>query len=247
MIKHSLKIAASIAALWAMPTLAGVSAQDTASEVTYKFEPGQVIDFLFLRQRPDTEEALKAYARDAIAEARALDYKGLGGFSITRKPPQGNSYPSLLVFGAWPGDFSDRIEGLRQLKMVVPDLDDRRLDIWSRFDMINYEITEDKSFTVDRGKIQVLTAYWQKNADQFKSFIKEFKTLMRDGGGAVKLELTDPRSPFGYDYTPEYVVLTEWDTQANFDAFLKMNLAMDHSGVKHVNQFYLTPPKPRKG
>lgn len=213
---------------------------------SYQFEAGQVIDFLFLTRRPNSEEALRSYAQAAISVARGLDYKSLSAFSIKRKPTQGNYYPDVLVFGGWPGNFEDRADALKQLLKVVPDLNSRRLDIWSTFDMTNYHLTEDKSFSVRYDKIQVLTAYWQKDEALFGGFKEEFLAKTRNAGGVVKLELTDGRSPFGYDYNPEYTVITEWDNQAAFDAFLAKNLAMDHTAVKHVNQFYLTPPAPKK-
>ncbi|WP_262694183.1 hypothetical protein [Kordiimonas aquimaris] len=225
-------------------SMTAVNAQE--GEKTYNLKEGQVIDFLFLTRRQNSGEALNDYARQAISVARALDYKSLSGFDITRKPTQGNYYPEVLIFGGWPGDFQDRADALTALKEAVPDLNERRLDIWSRFDMTNYQLTEDKSFTVSYDKIQVLTAYWQKDAGLFAKFKREFLEKTKETGGIVKLELTDPRSPFGYDYTPEYTIITEWDNQAGFDAFLAKNLAMNHAGVKHVNQFYLTPPKPKK-
>ena len=239
--KHLIK---PIALLVFMFSMGPVNAQ--GGERTYTFEEGQVIDFLFLTRRPNSDQALNEYARAAISQARALDYKGLGGFVISRKPTQGNYYPDSLVFGGWPGDFDDRANALAQLKKAVPDLNERRLDIWSTFDMTNYQLTEDKSFTISHDKIQVLTAYWQKDAALFEQFKQEFLDKTKEGGGVVKLELTDPRSPFGYDYTPEYTIITEWDNQSAFDAFLKENLAMDHTGIKHVNQFYLSQPAPRK-
>ncbi|WP_262694398.1 hypothetical protein [Kordiimonas aquimaris] len=245
MIKYLMRPLTGLALMAATAAPLSVSAQDSVPENTYTFEAGQVIDFLFLTQRPNTEDAYNAYAKDVISEGIALDYKPIGGFRIDRKPTQGNAYPQVLVFGSWPGDFKDRADALESLEAAVPSLHERRLDVWSRFDMINYELDEDKSFTVRRDKIQVLTAYWEKDTRRFNTFIKEFMAKAKAGGGVVKLELTNPRSPFGYDYTPEHVTITEWDNQAAFDAFLKQNLAMDHAGVKHVNQFYLTPPTPR--
>jgi len=209
---------------------------------TYHFKQGQVIDFLFLASRPKSEAAFKAYVQAAISEATALGYKNLSSFSITRTPTQGNYYPDVLVFGGWPGDFTDRANALAQLKKAVPDLNARRLDIWSSFNMTNYHLTEDKSFSVSYDKIQVLTAYWQKDAALFAVFKHKFLKNVQQAGGVVKLALMDGRSPFGYEYNPDYTVITEWDNQAAFDTFLAANLEMDHAGVRHVNQLYLTPP-----
>ncbi len=223
---------------------APLAGQVHAEEKTYVFEAGQVIDFLFLTRRPNSDEAYRSYAQDAISEARALDYKGLSGFAITRKPTQGNYYPELLIFGGWPGDFEDRANALDRLKEVVPDLNDRRLDIWSRFDMTNYQISQEIRFDVDYEKVQVLTAYWQKDPSLFKAFKTSFVEEILATGGELKAEFTEGRSPFGYEYNPDYTVIAEWDTQAAFDLFLAKNLQMDHAGVTHVNQMYLTPIKP---
>lgn len=220
-----------------------VFADDT--KVTYTFEKGHVIDFLLLTRKANSDEALNDYARAAISEARALGYKGLGGFSIPRNPPQSNYHPESLIFGSWPGDFSDRKQALKELLAIVPTLYSKRLDVWSMFHMSNYEIKEDISFDVHRGKIQVLTSYWKKDAGTFAGFKKAFLALVDQYGGVLKLSLSDARSPFGYDYTPEFTTITEWDNQADFDAFLAENRAMDLRAVKQVHQFYLTPPKPR--
>lgn len=222
---------------------ASAFAQDT--KITYTFEKGHVIDFLLLTRKANSDQALNDYARAAISEARALGYRGLGGFSIPRNPPQSNYHPDSLIFGSWPGDFSDREKALKELLATVPTLYSKRLDVWSMFHMSNYEIKEDISFDVHPGKIQVLTSYWKKDTGNFAGFKKAFLTLVDQYGGALKLSLSDARSPFGYDYTPEFTTITEWDSQQDFDAFLAENRAMDLNAVKQVHQFYLTPPNPK--
>ncbi|UTW56306.1 hypothetical protein [Kordiimonas sp. SCSIO 12610] len=212
---------------------------------TYTFKKGHVVDFLLLKQKANSGKALNEYARAAIAEARALGYKGNGGFTIARNPIQSNIHPDSLIFGSWPGNFKDRETALKTLLAAVPDLYSKRLDVWSSFFMTNYEIKEDISFDVDRNKIQVLTSYWKKDDQKFMLFKESFLKKIDQYGGVMKLNLTDARSPYGYDYTPDFTTLVEWDSQADFDAFLKSSLLMDTSGVKQVNQFYLTPPKPK--
>ncbi len=221
----------------------GIFADDT--KVTYTFEKGHVIDFLLLTRKPNSDQALNDYARAAISEARALGYKGLGGFSMPRNPTQSNYHPESLIFGSWPGDFSDREQALKELLAIVPTLYSKRLDVWSMFHMSNYEIKEDISFDVHLNKIQVLTSYWKKDPEKFADFKDSFLALVDQFGGALKLNLSDARSPFGYEYTPEFTTITEWDSQQDFDAFLAENRTMDLSAVKQVHQFYLAPPKPR--
>ena len=58
-------------------------------------------------------------------------------------------------------------------------------------------------------------------------------------GGKTVVELMDGKSPFGYYYQPDYLVITEWKDKATFDAFYQANIKMKQEGVKHVNQFLL--------
>jgi hypothetical protein len=220
------------------------NAQDT--KVTYRFEKGHVIDFLLLTRKPDSDQALNDYARAAISEARALGYKGNGGFNLTRNPIQSNIHPESLVFGSWPGNFEDRETALKELLAAVPTLYEKRLDIWSSFYMTNYEIKEDVSFDVYHNKIQVLTSYWSDNTRKFEGFRDAYLKMINQYGGDIKLNLSDPKSPFGYDYTPDFTTLTEWDNQEAFDAFLDASNLMNRDSIKQVHQFYLTPPEPRK-
>jgi heme-degrading monooxygenase HmoA len=220
-----------------------ILAQDNTS-VKFTFPKGHVIDFLLLKRKANSDPALNEYARAAIAEARALGYKGLGGFNIPRNPIQSNIHPETLIFGSWPGNFADRQQALKDLLAAVPTLYAKRLDVWSAFFMTNYEITEDITFEVDRDKIQVLTSYWQNDTDKFAAFKNAFLKKVNHYGGSVKLNLGNPQSPYGYTYTPDFTTLTEWNTQEEFDAFLESSRLMDISGVKQINQFYLEPPAP---
>lgn len=216
-----------------------------ATDKEYSFKKGQVIDFLYLIRRPNSDAALQAYFKAAIPIARELGYKPLSSFVVSGKPTQGNLYPENIAVGAWPGDFSDRQKALTKLMAAVPDLHAQRMDIWSSFNMSLYEITESLNFTLFSDKYYVLTAYWQKDARAFGDFKREFVNHTEQMGGTIKLVLEDGRSPFGYEHNPDYLMVSEWQDKAAFDRFLKVNLAMDHAGVKQVNQFPVRAPKPR--
>jgi len=220
------------------------NAQDT--KVTYTFEKGHVIDFLMLTRKADSGPALQDYFKTVFPAAQALKFKNIGGLSIPRKPIEGNIHPEVLALGTWPGDFDDREAVLERLLKAVPDLRSRRLDIWSSFYMSNYEIDETISFDLYHDKIQVLTSYWSNNTTGFDNFKSAYLKKINQYGGDIKLNLKDPRSPFGYDYTPDFTTLTEWDSQEAFVAFLDASNLMNRDSIKQVHQFYLTPPKPKK-
>ena len=227
-----------IAGVWLSP-----HTKAEGTKVTYTFEKGNVIDFLLLTRKPNSDKALNEYAQAAIAEARALGYKSIGGFNIPRNPVQSNIHPEILVFGSWPGDFNDREKALSELLAAVPTLYAKRLDVWSSFYMTNYEIKEDISFDVYHDKIQVLSSFWQKDAKQFADFKADYFQKVTRYGGEIKLNLSDAKSPFGYDYTPDFTTLIEWDSEEDFNAFQKATGAFDKNALKQAHQFYLTPPK----
>lgn len=216
-----------------------------AEETLYTYNKGQVIDFLFLTRRPNSDDALQQYFKAVIPTATELGYKPQKSFAVAGKPTQGNIYPDFIAVGAWPGDFEDRHDFHVRLRELVPGTHSRRMDIWSALYMTNYELREDISFTLDSDKHYVLTAYWQEDAAKFKAFTSSFLKETEKAGGTVTLSLTDGRSPLGYAYDPDLMVISEWEDEAAFDAFLEVNKAMDHDGVRHVNQFPVRAPKPR--
>jgi hypothetical protein len=243
----AITLIAAIAGFFLTPaTFAAYTPYEEDTKVSYKFEKGHVIDFLLLTQKPDSSDALNDYARAAIAEARSLGYKGNGGFNITRNPIQSNIHPQSLIFGSWPGNFFDREKALAELLENVPTLYSKRLDVWSSFYMTNYEIKEDISFDVYHDKIQVLSSFWKKDAKQFADFKADYFQNVSRYGGSIKLNFSDAKSPFGYDYTPDFTTLIEWDSQEGFDAFLSATETFDKKALKQAHLFYLTPPKPRR-
>jgi hypothetical protein len=218
-------------------------AEDT--KVTYKFEKGHVIDFLLLTRKPNSDEALFDYGSAAIAKARALGYKGLSGFNVTRNPIQSNFHPETITFASWPGSFEDREAGIAKLLEQVPDLYSKRLNVWSSFYLSYYEIEEDISFDVYHDKIQILSAFWRQDSEKFTDFQADYFQKVNRYGGDIKFNLSGAKSPFGFDYTPDFTTLIEWDSQEDFDAFRKATEAFDENALKQVHQFYLTPPKPK--
>ncbi|MEM9930516.1 MAG: hypothetical protein AAF840_11900 [Bacteroidota bacterium] len=117
-----------------------------------------------------------------------------------------------------------------------PDFHERRRKIWSSFNMTFYPMEASVSFTTDPAKFYVATMYWQEEATGFDRFLTTWKKKMKKNGGTNLLELTNGQSPYGYHYKPDYFVLTEWASRAEFEAFYTQDQALDHKGVRHVNQ-----------
>lgn len=225
--------------LWLLAPQSLVAAQDTK---TYTFTKGQVLDVLYLIRRPDTGAALQDYFKTAGPIARKLNYAPHGALRVADKPQQGNFSPDVVAFGTWPGDFTDRDSAYQQLLAELPDLQSRRMDIWSSFNMTQYEIGTDINLTMDKAKHYVLTAYWLEDAEELVSFQKTFlETLSTTSGTSVML-LTGGRSPFGYAFTPDLVVIGEWDNLLDAARFTDMSKALNAFGVHHVNQFPVAAP-----
>ncbi|MEM7585588.1 MAG: hypothetical protein AAF560_19515 [Acidobacteriota bacterium] len=204
----------------------------------HSYQKGQAIDFLFLNQKPDTEQALKDYFGAVFPIVKEAGYTPLPGFRITQSPTQGNYHPAVLVIASWRSPES-RAHAMRTIEERVPDFHQQRRDIWSSFDMTVYTMQEDVAFTVRSDKVYTLTAYWQEPGSRFAGFKREWLRKTRQAGGSIQLELEDGVSPFGYRYDPDYMVITEWERLTDFEQFTKENLAMDHEPIRHVNQFIL--------
>ena len=120
-----------------------------------------------------------------------------------------------------------------------PQFHERRRTIWPNFDLTYWKIEEDQKITFDPEKLYIATAYWSADETAFAAYQQKWAKTVKKQGGKILLELQGGTSPFGYYYNPERFTLTEWESREAFEAFKEKNVAMDHSGVKHVNQFIL--------
>ena len=57
--------------------------------------------------------------------------------------------------------------------------------------------------------------------------------------GEVLVELQEGKSPFGYQYDPNFFVITSWKSEAEFDAFQKNMQALEADNIQHINEFVL--------
>lgn len=204
---------------------------------TYDLKKGEVLDILLIRNQPEGAPLFDRYKKTAFPVALELSYQPLPGFKISEYT-QGNHHPHSFLLSKWD-NLAKRERFLATIDKKVPDFHEQRRAIWSTFDLTYYEMQDDVSFQVDKDKVIVATAYWQEDTVQFTQFKKAFLKKAKKAKGRTVIELTNGISPFGYYYQPDYLVITEWDNRAEFDAFYQENVKMDHDGVKHVNQFLL--------
>jgi len=207
--------------------------------LTYDLKEGEAFDILLVTTKPNTKDTFKEYREKAFPVAVEMGYSFFPGFKIT-EVVQGKYEPKGLIFGKWKSmamreKFLDDIEGR------VPNFHDMRKEIWSLFSVTYYEVGEDYTFQLDTNKVIVATACWNKgNSDSnFESFIHTWKKALKETGGTIKLELVEGKSPLGYEYNPDYMVISQWDTPSDFEAFEKRNVLMSPDFLKHINQFVL--------
>lgn len=217
--------------------LSQISLDAQANIKTFDFKKGEVLDILLLTNQPKGAALFDNYKKTAFPVAISMGYQPMPGFSIAEYT-QGNHHPTSFLFGKW-SNLEKREAFIAKIEQKVPDFHKQRRAIWSIFDLTYYEMKEDVSFKMDKDKVIVATAYWEKNAGAFAKFKKALAKKTKKMGGKTILELMDGKSPFGYYYQPDYLILTEWKDKATFDAFYQENLKMKQEGVKHVNQFLL--------
>ncbi len=214
-----------------------VNAQSEVKE--YSISKGQVFDIIFLNNRsePEVKGLLQDYFKRAFPIAEAHGYHSLGGFAVTENT-LGNYLPSTMVFGYWD-TLDGREKFLEAVDTEMPDFHEMRRKIWSTFGLTYYEFNKDLTFDIDRAKFNTVTAYWEKDSKDFEKFKQSWLAQAKKAGGQTKIEFANGQSPFGYQYNPDFLVITEWESEESFKKFHKQNTRMDHSAVEHVNQFVL--------
>ncbi len=215
--------------------LMNATAQSDTKE--YNFKKGEILDLLFLTTKPDTKANFDRYKKTVFPVGFKFSYQSQPGFGITSYV-EGNHHPSGLVLGKW-NSLVQREQFLTNIVKEVPDFHEQRRALFSFFGLTYYEMQADMQFQVRGDKYNVVTAYWKARPKDFERFVNDFKTASKKAGGSEIIELTGGESPFGYYYQPDFLVVTEWENQAAFEAFHKTNKAMDTKGVLHVNQFVI--------
>lgn len=216
-------------------TLGNITAQE--DKITHQFKKGEIIDFLFLTTKPDKAPLFKDYRKYAYPVASAFNYQSLMGFYI-KEYTQGNTQPEKVVFGKWP-DRKTRESFLNQLDSLLPELRQKRREIWSDFKLTYYEMKEDFTFEVHKDKFTVVTLYWEKNGQRLTDFKSTWTNKSTAHGGRIIAEFIDGTSPFEYRHDPDWLVITEWKDRADFEKFHKENLKMNHETIEHVEEFIL--------
>ncbi|GAB5526084.1 MAG: hypothetical protein Roseis2KO_39560 [Roseivirga sp.] len=214
-----------------------LSAQTERKTYTYDIKKGQVFDIIMLSNKDSVEGKLQDYFKRAFPHTNAAGNHGLGGFAI-KENTQGNSHPQTMVFGYWD-NLPGRLRFPETIEDNIPDFHQMRRGIWSHFGLTYYTFDRDVSFAIDRTKVNVVTAYWKKDGEDFETFKKEWQAKARKAGGKMVMGFTKGTSPFGYYYNPHYLMITSWESREDFEVFRKENLKMNHKAIAHVNQFVL--------
>lgn len=214
-----------------------VSFTNYAQTKTISLKKGEVLDVLLLNHLPNNQEDMKEYFKVAGTVAKARGYKGLPGFKI-QKHTEGNLKPDILVFGKW-SSLANRLKFSDEILDKVPDFNERRRNIWSLFNITYYEISKDMSFSIDKEKYYMVTAFWVKKKSRFKKFIKKYEETISKSSGENIVTLTNGNSYFRYYYKPDYFTITEFENEEAFKKFQIETKGISYNGVLQIHQFIL--------
>ena len=198
---------------------------------------------LYLTRRPDTGAALQDYFKTAGPIARKLKYTPQWSYHAWQVNRHRETYTLmwlLLALGQEGSQIVTVPTGVYSLNYQT--CKDRRMDIWSSFNMTQYELNEDVVLTMDKAKHYMLTAYWLEDASTLDAFEASFIEALQATSGTSKMLLTGGRSPFGYAFTPDLVVISEWDNILDQAKFVDASKRLNTLGVSHVNQFPVAAP-----
>ena len=211
-------------------------AQEKVDTITLK--KGEIFDILLLSRYPNTEADVKSYFETASPVARRMSYQPLPGWYNITQYTQGNHGPEKLILAKW-NNMNTREAFLDQILNEVEDFHERRRKIWSYFGLRYFEIEENLTFEIHRDQFQVATAFWLEADEQTSDYYEEWLVEISRSGGQILIELSDGKSPFGYQYDPEYFVISSWENKSAFDAFQDKMKQLELDNIRHINEFIL--------
>lgn len=209
-----------------------------AQEKTISLRKGQALDLLLLTTNPEAREKQTEYFEAAVSVAQEYGYTPKFSSRISEPPTQGNYWPELFILATWKV-YEDRVKFVKDIEEKYPPFHEMRRAIWPTFHLTYWLIASDQEIPIYTDKFYVATAYWGEDGRKFKTFSKEWEQEVSRNDGRVVLRMTEGISPLGYDYNPDRFTITEWPDRNTFEQFLAKNVAMDHEGVRHMNQFII--------
>ncbi|APD07785.1 hypothetical protein UJ101_02285 [Flavobacteriaceae bacterium UJ101] len=215
-----------------------ISSNVFTQEISIELKAGQVFDILPLKRNQNVNPELRQfYLKDSISpRAKELGYIPLGGVRTSEVAIQGNFSPDLIAFGAWK-DMESVYEIMEQIEKEFPNFHLLRRKIWSVFYNTHYELKEDVNLKFTKDKFYVATSYWTKQPSYYKNLIKLTTQNIKKYKGKIILELSEGEPPYGYYYNPDYFFITEWDSESEFQKFLKDHKSLEKQYLQHINQF----------
>lgn len=223
-----------------IPLLIGCLVQISVGQSTIdtiKLNRGEILDLLLISQNPNTNEELKSYFKTALPIGQRMTFKSLPSFKVTNHI-QGNHKPELVILGKW-NDLEIREKFLTEVVKEVPDFDLRRRTIWSYFGLRYYEIKKNITFTIDRNKYHVASAFWFTSTNKSSTYLKKWKKEVVKSGGKFLLDLKGGKSPFGYQYNPEHFFITSWESETAFQNFKEKLKSSKLDNIEQINELIL--------
>ncbi len=203
---------------------------------TINLKKGEVFDLLLATRKPDTQEAIKEYFKKAVSVAKTKGYRGVYSNGIASYT-LGNFQPKSIIFGQWP-NLKNRLDFIDLIETAVPDFHERRRQIFSAFFLTFWEVQQDLNFSIHKDKYTIVTAFWKKDS-KFDSFKKRWNQIIKSYKGQELVSFSNGMSPFGYSYNPDYLVITEFNNEADFNSFQKNTKNFEYSGVENVQQLVI--------
>lgn len=221
-----------------VPMVVGLFHLSHAQVKTISLKKGEAVDLLLLTTNKNAAEEQKEYFSKAVGIAQKWGYKPQYSSKVSLPPTQGNYWPAVFIIAKWE-DYDKRIKFTEDILKEYPQFHERRRIIWPSFNLTYWKVKEDREINIDPDLFYIATSYWSDEQRAFASFKDDWAQTVKSQGGKIVLEFKDGTSPFGYYYNPEFFTITEWASKEDFEKFHEKNQAMDHTGVKHVNQFIL--------
>ena len=224
-----MKLLKCLILLLAFSTLQGQNSNITS----FSLKKGEIFDLVLLNQKPDTKAALQDYFKNVVSVGKSYGYEGIYTNTVANYT-LGNFQPQLIIFGKWP-NLKNRLEFIDVIETSVPDFHERRRHIFSAFFLTFWELKQDLNFKINKDKFTIVTAFWKKDS-KFGSFKNQWNQLITKNAGTELISFTDGQSPFGYEYNPDYLVISEFKDEAAFKAFQNATKNLNYEGVRHVQQ-----------
>jgi len=213
-----------------------------AAKVIHDFNAGSMFCVVSSIQQPDAENLANQYFAGIQPIIQSEGVQFLVTFDVQEQLAGDHAAPffSLITMPSLQTKHNINDKRLSEWQSIR----ELRPDVWSELRLRDYELSENLQLTLDSNKYYQLESFWVQTDkdDEFSDYRHSAEKSAKKHGGRVIYSAGVPATyeTLGAERAPDHLVMSEWNSKAEFDAYWRKESKQPFSYLAAYNAWLMT-------